>query len=149
MCLPFHPVLSFYPIFTISPYNYYITHMFTISSYIYPSFEQMTMNRSAGGGLDTEDSSDLDEPMASQSADHIEGAPLTHNSSKNNFFNPEEMNTGTGSSSAGGAAVSAGTQVIRGSFKNTSGPGARGESPNYQGKYNPQYVRGSPHPTTK
>lgn len=95
------------------------------------------MNRSGNSGLDPEDSSDLDEPMASQSAD-IEGAPLTHNSSKNNFFNPEEMN-------ASGGTVSAGTQV-RGSFKNSAG---RGESPNYQGKYNPQYVRGSPHPTTK
>ena len=30
------------------------------------------------------DSSDMDEPMASQSADSE--APLTHNSSKNNFF---------------------------------------------------------------
>ena len=100
------------------------------------------MNQSGTSGLDPEDSSDLDEPMASQSAD-IEGAPLTHNSSKNNFFNPEEMNT------ASSSTVSAGTQV-RGSFKNSGGgTGGRGESPNYQGKYNPQYVRGSPHPTTK
>ena len=49
---------------------------------------------------------DLDEPMASQSVDSE--APLTHNSSKNNFFaSPDEQPT---------------AQVIntaRGSFKNT------------------------------
>ena len=49
---------------------------------------------------------DLDEPMASQSVDSE--APLTHNSSKNNFFaSPEEQ---------------PGTQVMnsaRGSFKNS------------------------------
>jgi hypothetical protein len=38
-----------------------------------------------------DDSSDMDEPMASQSADSE--APLTHNSSKNNFFavGPDEQ----------------------------------------------------------
>ncbi len=42
----------------------------------------MTINR------DMDDGSDLDEPMASQSADSE--APLTHNSSKSNFFPGEE-----------------------------------------------------------
>ena len=50
---------------------------------------------------------ELDEPMASQSVDSE--APLTHNSSKNNFFaSPDEA-------PQGGPVVS----VPRGSFKNT------------------------------
>jgi len=69
-------------------------------------------------GRDIDD--DLDEPMASQSVDSE--APLTHNSSKSNFFaSPDEQPS---------------TQVItsapRGSFKNS-------------GKFNPQYMKGSPH----
>ena len=49
---------------------------------------------------------DLDEPMASQSVDSE--APLTHNSSKNNFFaSPDEQPTAQVISTA------------RGSFKNT------------------------------
>jgi len=64
---------------------------------------------------------ELDEPMASQSVDSE--APLTHNSSKNNFFaSPDEQPPSTQSMG-----------VPRGSFKNT------------QGKFNPQYMKGSPH----
>ena len=50
---------------------------------------------------------ELDEPMASQSVDSE--APLTHNSSKNNFFaSPDEQPPGTQAMA-----------VPRGSFKNT------------------------------
>jgi len=64
---------------------------------------------------------ELDEPMASQSVDSE--APLTRNSSKNNFFaSPDEQPPSTQSMGA-----------PRGSFKNT------------QGKFNPQYMKGSPH----
>ena len=56
------------------------------------------------------DSSDMEEPMASQSAD-VE-APLTHNSSKNNFFPAEEANSGPPVSTTASAATQA-----RGSFK--------------------------------
>ena len=52
----------------------------------------MTMNRG-----DPDD--DLDEPMASQSADSE--APLTHNSSKNNFFPNDEQMTSRGSFKVG------------------------------------------------
>eukprot|EP00095_Tigriopus_kingsejongensis_P007921 maker-scaffold1210_size55525-snap-gene-0.22 protein:Tk07921 transcript:maker-scaffold1210_size55525-snap-gene-0.22-mRNA-1 annotation:"palmitoyltransferase zdhhc5" len=86
-------------------------------------YSRMTINRH-----EMDDQSDLDEPMASQSADSE--APLTHNSSKNNFFphpGPEVLNE---------------SSVPRGSFKNR-------ESPNYQGKFNPQYGKGSPHPSQK
>ena len=51
---------------------------------------------------------ELDEPMASQSVDSE--APLTHNSSKNNFFaSPDEQPPGTQAMA-----------VPRGSFKNTA-----------------------------
>ena len=65
---------------------------------------------------DMDDGSDLEEPMASQSAD-VEG-PLPHNSSKSNFFSGDE-------------AQSQQTKP-RGSFKNR-------ESPNY----NKQYPKGT------
>ena len=53
---------------------------------------------------------DLDEPMASQSVDSE--APLTHNSSKNNFFaSPEEQ--------PGSAQVMTSNAPPRGSFKNS------------------------------
>ena len=55
----------------------------------------------------TDHGSDMDEPMASQSADSE--APLTHNSSKNNFFAMEEQQ----GMLQGAAAASA----SRGSFK--------------------------------
>lgn len=66
-------------------------------------------------GKDGDDVSDMDEPMASQSNDSE--APLTHNTSKGNFFNME----------TGGAAAS-------------DRPGGSGG-----GQHNPQYVKGSPH----
>ena len=66
----------------------------------------MTLNSRSGLDLEGHDS-DLDEPMASQSAD-VE-APLTHNSSKNNFFAPEDNNTAT--------AANAQQTQGRGSFK--------------------------------
>lgn len=67
---------------------------------------------------------DLDEPMASQSVDSE--APLTHNSSKNNFFaSPDETPSGP----------MIGQQQPRGgSFKNAA----------QAGKFNPQYMKGSP-----
>ena len=52
----------------------------------------------------TDHGSDMDEPMASQSADSE--APLTHNSSKNNFFAMEEqqgMLQGAGAASSRGS----------------------------------------------
>ena len=55
----------------------------------------------------TDHGSDMDEPMASQSADSE--APLTHNSSKNNFFAMEEqqgmLQGGTASNSRGSFKV--------------------------------------------
>ncbi|XP_059090491.1 palmitoyltransferase ZDHHC8-like isoform X1 [Tigriopus californicus] len=87
-------------------------------------YSRMTLNRH-----DVDDHSDLDEPMASKSADS-EGT-LTHNSSKTNFFPHPNGDEGKSTSMAS-----------RGSFKNR-------DSPNYQGKFNPQYGKGSPHPSQK
>jgi len=83
------------------------------------------MNATSGDQMNMVDRNEiddeLDEPMASQSVDSE--APLTHNSSKNNFFaSPDEQPPGTQAMA-----------VPRGSFKNT------------QGKFNPQYMKGSPH----
>ena len=61
---------------------------------------QMTLNRSGGDDV----GSDMDEPMASQSADSE--APLTsHNTSKSNFFNGEERQAGMLNTSRGSFKV--------------------------------------------
>ncbi len=72
---------------------------------------QMTINR------EMDDGSDLDEPMASQSADSE--APLTHNSSKSNFF--PGNSSGSDNERSGMLANNAATNTTRGSFKNTRG----------------------------
>lgn len=69
---------------------------------------------------------DLDEPMASQSVDSE--APLTHNSSKNNFFaSPDETPSGP--------MIGQQQPPRGGSFKNAA---------QAAGKFNPQYMKGSP-----
>ena len=100
-----------------------------------PSEVQMYRDLSSGGlhgtpynkmtampnDKDGEDASDLDEPMASQSIDSE--APLTHNTSKSNFFTlPDDPN-----------AIIQGQRVS--SIQQAASP-----------QYNPQYVKGSPHP---
>ena len=86
---------------------------------------------------------DVDEPMASQSVDSE--APLTHNSSKNNFFaSPDET-----------PGPMIGQGAPRGSFKNTVITTKKMHHFYYyfdmiyfyqqQGKFNPQYMKGSPH----
>ena len=63
--------------------------------------------------LNHDDSSDMDEPMASQSADSE--APLTHNSSKNNFF---PLSGSASGDEQQGMLMSTGTGApARGSFK--------------------------------
>jgi hypothetical protein len=65
------------------------------------------IERGSRGDPDVDSHSDLDEPMGSQSADAE--APLTHNSSKSNFFaSPESDQAG---------AISWAASVNRGSFK--------------------------------
>ncbi|CAB4057900.1 ZDHHC5_8 [Lepeophtheirus salmonis] len=96
------------------------------SSTIRSTYNRMT----PVGRDDTETQSDLDEPMASQSIDSE--AALTHNSSKNNFFASPEVETPNDSSRL---------KITRGSIKNRDSPNS------YQGKFNPQYAKGSPHPS--
>jgi hypothetical protein len=64
-----------------------------------------------GGDPDLDSTSDLDEPMGSQSAD-IE-APLTHNSSKSNFFASPESEQPTPDQQL----ISNNKPANRGSFK--------------------------------
>ena len=71
---------------------------------------------------------ELDEPMASQSVDSE--APLTHNSSKNNFFaSPDEQPPGTQAMA-----------VPRGSFKNTVYFCSLSKYVPYARHYNPRFV---------
>ena len=93
--------------------------------------------------------SDMDEPMpGSQSIDSE--APLTHNSSKSNFFavtpsngvdNDNETQT---SMTHPHSAMQ--PSSLRGNTVAVSGAGMQArESPMGHSKYNPQYAKGSPH----
>ena len=93
--------------------------------------------------------SDMDEPMpGSQSIDSE--APLTHNSSKSNFFagtpsngagneNESQQNLSHSQTVVQPTSLRANTMAISG-----SGMQAR-DSPMGHSKYNPQYAKGSPH----
>ena len=80
----------------------------------------------------SDDTSDMDEPMASQSIDSE--APLTHNSSKSNFFTMADDST----TAMMGSVLSSTNQ------KTSQQMQMARDSP--QSKYNPQYAKGSPHP---
>jgi len=88
-------------------------------------------------------SSDMDEPMASQSAGDSEagGVGLRHNSNKSNFFSPSSGGNSSGDERAGMLQPNsgAGNNSARGSFKNN-----RDSPNNYQAKYG-QYGKSSPH----
>ena len=91
--------------------------------------------------------SDMDEPMpGSQSIDSE--APLTHNSSKSNFFAVTQSN-GVGNENETQTSLSHSQAAIQpsGIRNNTvSGGGIQArDSPMGHSKYNPQYAKGSPH----
>lgn len=86
------------------------------------------IERGGHGDPDLDSHSDLDEPMGSQSAD-VE-APLTHNSSKSNFFASPDSDQPDQQIISNSLT----TTANRGSFKTHVR-----DSPNYQGKFNPQY----------
>ena len=93
--------------------------------------------------------SDMDEPMpGSQSIDSE--APLTHNSSKSNFFAGTPSN-GIGNENEAQPSLShsqTGIQPpsIRANTVSVSGSSMQArDSPMGHSKYNPQYAKGSPH----
>ena len=93
--------------------------------------------------------SDMDEPMpGSQSIDSE--APLTHNSSKSNFFAVTQSN-GVGNENDTQTSLSHSQTGIQPSSLRTntvsvSGGGVQArDSPMGHSKFNPQYAKGSPH----
>ena len=99
-------------------------------------------------------SSDMDEPMpGSQSIDSE--APLTHNSSKSNFFPVSTPSNGGGDNDNSQQPPSIQSMQqqpssLRGNQGNQISGGAGGgiqvrDSPMGHSKYNPQYAKGSPH----
>ena len=93
--------------------------------------------------------SDMDEPMpGSQSIDSE--APLTHNSSKSNFF-AVTPSSGVGNENDSNPSLSHSQPAIQPSSLrvntvSVSGGGMQArDSPMGHSKYNPQYAKGSPH----
>jgi hypothetical protein len=91
--------------------------------------------------------SDMDEPMpGSQSIDSE--APLTHNSSKSNFFAVTQSN-GVGNdneTSLSHSQTAIQPSSLRTNTVSVSGGGMQArDSPMGHSKYNPQYAKGSPH----
>ena len=95
--------------------------------------------------VDDMNESDMDEPMpGSQSIDSE--APLTHNSSKSNFFAVTPSNGAGNENETQTSLNHSQPSSLRTNTVSVSGGGMQArDSPMGHSKYNPQYAKGSPH----